>query len=330
MKHRGTVALTGASGHLGRVLAEALLQDGWQLRALVHKRRPDELKDPRLTEIHGSVLEREALRSLLEGADVLIHCAAVISLEGDPDGRVQRVNVEGTRRVLDTAHAMGVPRTLHISSIHAFDPYPQDSPLNETRALCPPTSFPYDRSKRAGQELALAKAREGMSLSVLCPTSLIGPPDYAPSPQGQALLDVVRGRVPAVFPGGYDFLDVRDAAQAIVNAMTAAEPGEVYLLSGEFVTVKQLVQWTQEALGRRSFLPTLPFWCGYALLPVLRTGARLRGKKPALNYAMLKILEEGCRTVDSSKARTVLGLRPRPIRQSIHDTLIWFREKGYF
>jgi dihydroflavonol-4-reductase len=323
------VALTGASGHLGRVLAEELLRRGRHLRLLIHHSIPEGLDLRKVEVIQGSVLDPECLHRLTQGVDVLIHCAARISLQGDPDGMVHRVNVEGTRLVLEAARLNKVSRVLHISSIHAFDPSPQHEPLNENRALCPPDSFAYDRSKRKAHELALAFAQEGLNVTILCPTSLIGPPDYGPSPQGKALLDVSRGRVPAVFPGGYDFLDIRDAAASIINAIEVGDRGEVYLLSGEFVTVKDLIIWTQEWLGQSRWLPTLPFWCGYAMLPFLRLGGRLSKRPPALTYEMLKILEEGCRQVDSSKARRALGLKPRPIRQSVADTLQWFKENGY-
>lgn len=323
------VALTGASGHLGRVLAEELLRRGRHLRLLIHHNIPEGLDLRKVEVVHGSVLDPECLYRLTQGADVLIHCAARISLQGDPDGMVHRVNVEGTRLVLEAARINKVPRVLHISSIHAFDPSPQHEPLNENRALCPPNSFAYDRSKHEAHELALAFAQDGLNVIILCPTSLIGPPDYGPSPQGKALLDVSRGRVPAVFPGGYDFLDIRDAATTIIRAIDAGERGEVFLLSGEFVTVKDLIQWTQEWLGQRRWLPTLPFWCGYAMLPFLHLAGRLTKRPPALTYEMLKILDEGCRQVDSSKARQNLGLNPRPIRQSVADTLQWFKENGY-
>lgn len=323
------VALTGASGHLGRILAEELLKNGRRLRLLIHHHEPEGLDLRGVEVIRGSVLNPESLDRLTQGADTLIHCAARISLQGDPDGMVHRVNVEGTRLVLESALRNNVKRVLHLSSIHAFDPRPQHEPLDESRALCPPDSFAYDRSKRQSHELALAYARKGLHVTILCPTSLIGPPDYGPSPQGKALLDVSRGRVPAVFPGGYDFLDIRDAAAAILNAIEAGDRGEVFLLSGEFVTVRDLILWTQECLGQRRWLPTLPFWCGYAMLPFLELGARFTKRPPALTYEMLKILEEGCRHVDSSKARHVLGLNPRPIRQSVADTLLWFRENSY-
>lgn len=323
------VALTGASGHLGRVLAEELLKTGRRLRLLIHQHEPEGLDMRRVEVVHGSVLDSESLHRLTQGTEAMIHCAARISLQGDPDGMVHRVNVEGTRLVLEAARQNHVSRVLHLSSIHAFDSFPQHVPLDENRALCPHDSFAYDRSKRAAHELALAYARDGLNVTILCPTSLIGPPDYGPSPQGKALLDVSRGRVPAVFPGGYDFLDIRDAASAILKALEGNYRGEAFLLSGEFVTVSDLIIWTQEHLHIRRRLPTLPFWCGYAMLPFMQAAARFTGRPPALTYEMLKILEEGCRMVDSSKARSHLGLKPRPIKQSVADTLEWFRKHGF-
>ncbi|MCS6981046.1 MAG: NAD-dependent epimerase/dehydratase family protein [Flavobacteriales bacterium] len=325
---RRTVALTGASGHLGRALIEDLLRRGFNVRILVHKTPVHGTLPSEVQIFYGSILSPESLSPFLRDCDYLIHSAALISLDGDKGGRVQAVNVEGTRHVLDCALRNGVRKVIHVSSIHAFNSRPCRKPLNEERDLCPPRSSAYDISKRRSQELALSYVEKGLNVSVVCPTSLIGPPDYGPSPQGKALLDIVKGKVPAVFPGGYDFLDVRDAAHAIVNALTQAMAGQAYILSGEYVTIRQLVEWVHEFSGRRKLIPTIPFIAGYTLLPFLGLWSKLNRSQIRFTREILKTLQHSPRLVDSSKARKELGLQPRPIRESVHDTLKWFLENN--
>lgn len=322
------IAITGASGHLGSEITRQLEKRGETLKLLIHKDKRA-LEGIQATYVQGSLMEPEVIEKLVDGCDAVIHCAAVISLHGDPDGKVYQTNVEGTRLILDTAVKCGVKRFIHISSIHAFHPEPLDEVLDETRELAHEDAFAYDRSKRDSQQLALSYVSKGLEVVVINPTSLIGPPDHKPSLQGQAFIDIYKGRVPAIFQGGFDFADNRDVASAIIQALDKGRAGECYLMSGKYITMREMIHMVNTATGKKRKAIMLPFWVAYAILPFVKLVAFVTGKDPLFSYETLHILRHGNTKISSEKAKRELEYSPRSLQQTVNDTMQWFKQNGY-
>ncbi len=322
------IAITGASGHLGAQLARQLDKRGDNLKLLVHHDTKP-IEEIKATFIYGSILDQNAIEKLMENCEVVIHCAAVISLLGDPNGLVYKTNVEGTRLVLETALRYGIKRFIHISSIHAYQAEPLDMVLDETRDLINDFAFAYDRSKKDSQLLALSYVDKGLEVIVINPTSLIGPPDHKPSLQGKAFIDIYKGKVPAIFRGGFDFVDVRDVASAIIQSVDKGKPGQCYLMAGKYITMKEMIELVNRATQKNRNALVLPFAIAYALIPFVLLFSWITGKEPLFTRQSLHYLRNGNRCICSDKAKRELGFSPRDLQETVNDTMHWFKQNGY-
>jgi dihydroflavonol-4-reductase len=276
----------------------------------------------------GDVLQPETLREAFEGADVVFHLAARISIEGDPDGQVRAINVEGTRNVVEACLGAGVQRLIHFSSFHAFEQAPFDQELTEDRPPVSESAFPYDRSKVEGEREVLAGIEQGLPAVILNPTAIMGPYDYGPSLMGEALLDLYGGKLPAMVPGGSDWVDVRDVAAAAIASVERGRSGERYLLSGRWTTVAELASLAAQMTGRRAPRLTTPLWLARAGVPVMHLFGRVSGKRPLYTHESLDRLVRSSRSVSHAKASRELGFEPRPLETTLEDTYHWFRSVG--
>src|SRR5205085_2170560 len=182
------VAITGAAGFVGRNLAPALAARGARVRALVQRRvRPalvgaDRAPEGSVEQVLADVLHPHSLQAAIAGADVVFHLAARISVLGDPGGWVRRVNVEGTRNVVNACLAAGVRRLVHFSSVHALSPHPREDIVDEDRPLYDEErAFPYERSKAMGEREVIEGVARGLDAVIINPTALLGPHDFGPS-----------------------------------------------------------------------------------------------------------------------------------------------------
>jgi len=322
------IAITGATSHLGSAILPELFKRNYEVKALVRETQYF-FQDMPVEIIHGDLLHAETLHSLMKDCDMLIHCAAVISINGDSSGIVRQTNVEGTKLVMETAKQCGIGRAVHISSIHAFNQRPTDEILDEQRERVNEKAFAYDRSKKAGQEIALSMNQQGMEVLVINPTSIVGPYDHKPSKMGKVIIDLYSGRLPFVFDGGFDFCDCRDVANAIVNALTMGRPGENYLLSGKWYSFGQLVKLISKASGKKIKAVSLPIIFGKIGLPVIKVMASLGKTEPLYTNEALEAIFAGNRKISSAKAIEELGYSIRPFEETIADTFKWFQQNGY-
>ena len=323
------IALTGASGHLGSALLQGMCNRNIPVKALVRDVNSPSIKNLPVEIVKGDLFDAIALKDLMQGCDILIHSAAVISVNGDPKGLVYRTNVEGTKSIIETARQARIKRYIHISSIHAYQQLPHTEILDETREPVDKKGFAYDRSKLAGQQIALAANSNEMEVIVINPTSIIGPYDHKPSLMGKAIIDIYRGSLPFIFNGGFDFCDCRDVANAIINAATMGRPGESYLLSGKWYSLKQLVQIMSAVSSKNIKVIALPPTVAKAGLPFVKLLAAIQGKEPLYTNEALEALFNGSRLISSAKAKAALNYSSRPFEETLNDTLHWFKNKSY-
>lgn len=322
------VAVTGASGLIGNVVCRLLMERGHSVRAL-YKADHRALKDLPLERVQGDVLVKQDLLRLLEGCDVVVNCAAIISVHGDPTGLVYRTNTEGPRNVRAAAVAQGVKRLLHVSSVHAVTELPHSQAYAETRPYNTASRHVYDRSKAMGEQVLFAEhGKDALELVVLRPSAVVGPFDAKPSMMGAALLDFYHGKVPVLPPGGYDLVDVRDVARSIVEAIHKGRNGEVYLLSGKYYSMKELAQAIARVTGKRMPQRVLPRALLNALLPFVALHGRITRTAPRFNRASIDALVNGHPNMDSTKARRELGHSIRPLDETLRDFYQWQKEQG--
>ena len=323
------IAVTGASGRIGNVVVRKLVQAGHEVRIL-QRRESRALEGLQLEKVQGHLLDQGALDRLVEGCAVVIHLAALISVQGGQGGQVHQTNVDGTRYVLGAAVSGGVRRIVHFSSIHAFYQLPAPEVLDETRALAFHSRMAYDRSKAEAMHFAMqTAAKNDLEIVALCPTSVIGPFDFAPSIAGKMFLDLYHRKIPLLVPGGFDWCDVRDVADAAVTALHKGRNGAAYLLSGRYATLLEIAQIVWKVTGKPTPKHIAPDWLLRFGLPFVHAFSKVSGQSPIYTREALDTLRDGSRYISSEKARSDLDYSARPLEDSIADVYYWFKQNGY-
>lgn len=317
------VAVTGASGHIGGVLVRELLARGDEVSVLIQ--HEDAALAGLSVERHfGDIRDRSALRRAFAGAEIIFHLAARVSIIYADARETHSVNVEGPRAVCDIALEVGARRLVHFSSIHAFDDRPHHVPVDERRppprGLCFP---PYDRSKAAGARAVLDAVERGLDAVIVNPTGVIGPFDFRPSPMGQVLLDLYHGRLLGTIEGGFDWVDVRDVVKSALAAAERGRTGEMYLLPGRWVSVRETARIASSITGRPVPRFHTPMLLARALAPFAELGSVLLGRKPSFTVASVRALRAN-RHISGQKAIDELGHSARPYRDSLADAYSWF------
>ena len=323
------IAITGASGRIGNVVVRKLLEAGHEVRVL-QRSESRALNGLTVERVPGHLFDPAALINLVRGTEVLIHLAAVISVQGGMGGKVHHTNVDGTRSVLKIAQDQGLRRAICFSSIHAFNQLPRETILDETRALAFQSNMAYDRSKAEAlsftQQFA---AQNSLEVLALCPTSVIGPFDFEPSLSGQMFLDLYKQNIPLLVPGGFDWCDVRDIAIAAVSALHQGRSGEAYLLSGHYATLIDIARIagniTEKPMPTR-VAPNVLLRLG---APFIAAWAKVSGKQPLYTNEALDTVRDGSKQISNKKAMQELGYSARPVETTIADAYQWFKENGY-
>jgi dihydroflavonol-4-reductase len=328
-----TVVVTGASGHVGANLVRALLDQGRAVRVLIHHDRRG-IEGLNVEVVQGDVLDPASLARAFSGAEVVYHCAACVSIQRREGPEVEACNVGGPRNVVEACLRCGVRRLVHFSSIHAYQQEPLDEPLDESRAQVATRAngagrvAPYDRSKAAGEREVRQGIARGLDAVILNPTAVIGPHDYGPSHLGQVLLALSRRKLPALMAGGFDWVDVRDVVEGALSAEQRAETGASYLLAGHWVSVRELAATVADLTGVLAPRLVCPTWLAATAAPFAVAWGRMRGQRPLFTPLSVLALHDNNRTISHARAARDLAYEPRPFRETIADTLDWFRSAG--
>lgn len=311
--------VTGAAGHVGANLVDALVAGGRDVR-IVDLREPPASLPAHLSWVQADVRDEAAMRRALDGAEVVFHLAAVISVAGSMSGLVASVNVDGVSATARAALAAGVPRFVHCSSVHAYDLMACRGTLVDEQAppAVRPALPPYDRSKAAGERALRAVVADGLSAVIVNPTGIIGPRDPAPSRMGAVLRAAAAGRLPATVQGSFDWVDVRDAVAALMAAEAHGAAGENHLVGGVSASVAELARMAAEAGGSRRPVADLPLWFARLWAPAATAVARHSHNPLLYTRDSLHALDSRPQ-VDHRKATEVLGHRPRPLEESVTD-----------
>ncbi|MDD5014926.1 MAG: NAD-dependent epimerase/dehydratase family protein [Atribacterota bacterium] len=245
------IVITGAAGHLGNVLIRKLVDQNKKVRALI---LPGEdiasLRGLKVEKVDGNVCAPDSLRKAFEGAEIVYHCAGIISILPGQQKQLYQVNVIGTRNVVNMCLETKVKRLVYTSSIHALSEPEPGIAFNESRQFDPENVLgEYSRSKALGTLEVIKGIKKGLDAVILCPSGIIGPYDYRVSEMGKLVVDFVKGKVKAYVGGAYDFVDVRDVAEGLILACEKGKKGECYILSGQQISVWQLLKFLEEISG---------------------------------------------------------------------------------
>ncbi|MEZ4770753.1 MAG: NAD-dependent epimerase/dehydratase family protein [Caldilineales bacterium] len=252
--------VTGATGFVGANVVEALNLAGWQVRAL-HRSSSSlaALRGLAYEPAIGDVTDVESLRSAMTGCDAVFHVAGVTADYWDQDvERLQAVNVGGTRNVVEAALAAGVDRLVHTSSQAALGFPDGAQPMNESHSYnLPPAAYPYGYSKHLAELEVERAVGRGLHAVIVNPTVVLGPRDVTLT-NSQIILEVQRGRVPLVPPGGINVVDATDLGRGHLLALQRGQPGQRYLLAGHNISNLDLTRRIADVLAVRPPRGTIP------------------------------------------------------------------------
>jgi dihydroflavonol-4-reductase len=320
--------LTGGTGFVGANLARALLAAGWSVRALA---RPGSdrrnLEGLPLEIVDGDLNDPDLARTIGE-ADAVFHCAAHYSLyRADYDALV-RSNVEGTRNVLAAARAAGVGRTVYTSSVAAIG-VRHGQVADETHQSAPEDLIgAYKRSKYFAEREATEAAAAGQDVVIVNPTTPVGPWDRKPTPTGEIFVRFMRGGMWAMVDTGLNLVDVEDVALGHLAAYDKGRSGERYILGGENLRLRDLLERVGSLTGRPAPRVTVPMWLPLAVAWTEERVLSKLGRTPTVPLDGVKMSGESM-YYDASKARIELGIVPRPIDGAIRAAVRWFADNGY-
>lgn len=320
------VGVTGASGHLGSTICRKLLKKGYQVIAFIHH-NDEGIANLPIKIIKGNILDKKSLTEFISQCDAIIHTAGAIELSYKFNQTLQDINVTGTKNVLTISKDLGISKVVFTSSIHVYQQKPYDIQLDETRPFVSNNSVFYDQTKRDAHQLAIKAAKNGLNVSIVCPSAVIGPYDFKPSKLGKAIIDIYKGKFPALFKGGFDFVDVRDIADGTIAALEKGKAGASYILSGKYYTIKEFSDIIYEIKGVRKRLVALPLTFAYIGLPFVKLVALLTRTTPIYDKLYVDVLKEGNKFTSFEKANKKLGYKPRPLKETLFDTIHWFKEE---
>jgi dihydroflavonol-4-reductase len=325
------VFVTGATGFVGHHVAKALAAEGADLHLLV--RKTSNLKNlegiPGDTVV-GDLSRPESFAPALKGCDAVMHVAADYRLWiRDPD-TMYRANVDGTRDLLRLAREAKIPRVVYTSSVATMHFRTDGIVINEdTPVTLADMVGHYKRSKFLAEQQAIAAAEDGQRVIILNPTTPVGPNDAKPTPTGRIFVDFLNRKFPAYVDTGLNLVDVAEVARTHVIALTKGKSGRRYILGGENLTLKQILDKMSAITGIPSPKTRIPFAIAatYAFFEEWITG-RILGKEPR---ATLEEVRMGRKKMFASSARAQqeLGFRIVPIYPAMRAAIDWFRANGY-
>lgn len=318
------VLVTGASGYLGNVLCRLLVQQNYNVTAVaLDATTARSLADLQIKKIDADITDADKIFSLLKDQEIVFHLASIIHIAKDANKYMHRVNVEGTKIVAEAALKNKIKRFIYVSSIHALTGHPRNEIINEQRELAlSQWHFDYDRSKAEAELNLMEFVERGLNAVIINPTCFIGPYDFEPSLMGKAIKDIFMNKFSWILPGGFNYIDVRDVAETLINAITVGKAGERYILAGQWLTNDELADYIYTARHQKGIKIKLPFFVGYLLVRLWMSYCKLVNKKLSCSNQSLRHLKFH-RYIDDSKARTILSHKSRPVAETLNDLKNW-------
>ncbi|MBK7129677.1 MAG: NAD-dependent epimerase/dehydratase family protein [Crocinitomicaceae bacterium] len=324
------VFVTGPDGLLGSNLLRELIARGYEITAMTEtdKVAPTISSLPAKF-VQGNLLEPAKLKEIIAGADVVIHCAANTSVYPPRAEIINKVNIDGTKNIIDACLANKVKKLIAVGTANSFAPGPIDQPGTEKNPYTGDQfGLDYMDSKKRASDLILEAVRDhGLNAVIGNPTFMIGPYDSRPS-SGALILGVYNGKVPGYTNGGKNYVYVKDVAVAIANAITMGKSGESYILGHENLNYGDAFRKIASILGVKPPRIRMPKFVVVGVGALNSFGAKIFKYRPAITYQIAR-LSVGDHYYSSAKAVRELNMPQTNIDIAFQDAIAWFRENGY-
>ncbi len=314
------ILVTGASGQLGRRLVRELIKRGYTIRAHYRSRKKADKYCPDGVEpVFGDITKPAWLTEAVEGCAIVIHCAARVSVRplGKTDtAYMYKVNVDGTRAVVDACLKAGVRRLVHVSSVATVGGSTDGSILDEAAPFnLAGLGMPYFETKRESEEIALAANSDKFEVVVVNPSIMISLPDRKIT--GKDLRKIPK-RIPIYFDFGINIVETVDVIEGVIKAMEKGRPGQRYILGGDNIGPEKLFALGKQYFGIKRPFFKIPIWCLYLVGAFAEILYLFKNKKPKLNRNIVRLLKLKL-FYSSDKARKELGYEPKPLSKTLSE-----------
>jgi dihydroflavonol-4-reductase len=325
------VFVTGATGFVGSHVARVLAEQGAELRLLVRcSSNPKNIGGLKAELVSGDLCDSASFGKAMAGCEAVFHVAADYRLWVRDPERMYRANVDGTRAILEAARENRVRRVVYTSSVATMGFTANGQPANENSPVSLHDMIGhYKRSKFMAEQIAIHAGRSGMDVVTVNPTTPVGEQDIKPTPTGTIIVDFLKKKFPAYVDTGLNLVDVNQCARGHVAAFEKAQTGERYILGGENLTLKQILDKLAAITGLPSPRVRLPYCVALAtgVVDEIVTG-HLRGREPRATIDAVRMGRKKM-FVSSAKAEQELGWRSIPVDDALRRAVQWFRENGY-
>ena len=323
--------VTGATGFVGSHVAQVLAEQGADLRLLVRTGSdPKNIQQLNADRVIGDLCDPESIDRAMAGCDVVFHVAADYRLWVRDPAQMYRANVEGTRTILQAARKNRVRRVVYTSSVATMGFTVKNNPVDESSPVALENMIGhYKRSKYMAEEVALAAGHDGIDVVVVNPSTPVGERDIKPTPTGRIVVDFLKKKFPAYVDTGLNMVDVRECARGHVAALEKGRSGERYILGGENLTLKQILDKLAAITGLPSPRVRLPYAVALAsgVVDTVVTGVVLR-REPRVTIDAVRMGRKKM-FVSSAKAERELGWKAVPVDAALRRAVQWFTENGY-
>ena len=318
--------VSGGTGFVGANLIRLLLQQGYEVRALVRNQSSLDNLKPLDVEIVTGDLNSSNLSAQMSGCQVLFHVAAQYSLwQGDRD-LLYRSNVLGTRNILECARQAGIERTVYTSSVAAIG-VKQDGIADETyQSPVDQLIGNYKKSKYYAEQEAIKAVQQGQDIVIVNPSTPIGAFDLKPTPTGEIIVRFLQRKMPFYVDTGLNIIDVQDVAQGHILALLKGNTGDRYILGNQNVTFKQLLGKLEQITGLPAPKYTIPYWLPYSVAWLEENVLAKFGRQPTVALDGVRMSQQKM-FYDPSKAVTELGLPQSNIDLALEAAVQWFQRR---
>src|SRR5438046_3393853 len=324
-----TTLVTGAAGFLGSHVARQLVARGDDVRVLLRTSSTNRaIADLSLEYVTGDLRDPASPRHAMTGVNVGVHVAADYRLWARRSREIYDSNVVGTKNLLAAAKPVGVEQLIYTSTVATIAVDRPKLPNEFTDAKLEEMVGHYKRSKWMAEREVLNAAKNGLPVIVAMPTTPVGPWDWKPTPTGKIILDFLNGKMPGYVETGLNFVGVEECAAGHLLLAEKGKVGERYLLGGENLTLKAMLDMLAKVTGLRAPSLKIPHGLALGVAYANTVFSRLLGREPVIPIEGVKIAQH-LMFVDVKRAQKELGFKPGSVAAALERAVRWYADNGY-
>lgn len=323
--------VTGAAGHLGMNIVNELIKNNKLVKVLVLPNEKNIDKFPKQIEIcYGDITNKLDLDNFFKNdgyEHIVIHSAGIVSISSKYNELVYNVNVNGVKNIVDYCIKYKVKRLIHISSVHAIKEEKNNEIIKETKVFSPNYVVGLYAKTKAEASQYVIDAMKKIDAIIIHPSGIFGPYDYAKGHLSQLLIDYCNNKLTAAVDGGYDFVDARDVAKAVITATTTKHVNECFIISNKYYKIKEILDIASNITKHKKIKIFLPIWFAKLTAPLSELYYKILKQPPLYTTYSLYTLSSNS-NFSHDKATKLLNYKPREMKETIKDTIEFLKKEN--